>query len=158
MLALHFGSAENKTGGGKMKQEKLDEILKNHRAWMMGETGERADLRRANLQGADLQRADLRRANLQGADLRDADLQDADLQRADLRDANLQGADLDFSCWPLWCGSKNVNVDLKTIYQLLAHVACLKCEDPNFAKIKKAIIEYAIKSHRADDLGLLEGK
>ena len=40
---------------------------------------------------------------------------------ADLRDANLGGADLDFSCWPLWCGSKNVKIDEKQAKQLLSH-------------------------------------
>ena len=29
----------------------------------------------------------------------------ADLSRADLRGANLSDADLDYSAWPLWCGS-----------------------------------------------------
>ena len=75
-------------------------------------------------------------------------------QRANLQEANLQGADLDFSCWPLWCGSKGVKVDIKLVWQLLAHVACLKCGNPEYEKIKKAILPYARKSHRADDLGI----
>jgi uncharacterized protein YjbI with pentapeptide repeats len=79
------------------------------------------------------------------------------LRYVNLSGTDLRGADLDFSCWPLWCGSKNVTVDLKLIYQLLAHVACLQCADPEFAEIKKAIMEYAVKSHRAKDLGI-EGK
>ena len=70
-------------------------------------------------------------------------------QRADLR-----GADLHFSCWPLWCGSKGVIVDLKVVYQLLAHVACLDCDELEFAEIKSAIMPWAVKSHRAMDLGL----
>ena len=78
----------------------------------------------------------------------------ANLYIANLERANLEGANLDFSCWPLWCGSKNVKVDLKLIYQLLAHVACLDCNEPEYAKIKKAIMEYAVQSHRAMDLGL----
>ena len=75
-------------------------------------------------------------------------------QRADLQDADLRGADLDFSCWPLWCGSKGVIVDLKVVYQLLAHVACLQCDDPEFVEIKKAIMPWAVKSHIAKNLGL----
>jgi len=83
-----------------------------------------------------------------------ADLLDADLRSADLRDADLRGANLDFSCWPLWCGSKGVIVDLKVAYQLLAHVACLQCDDPEFVEIKKAIMPWAVKSHIAKNLGL----
>jgi hypothetical protein len=128
----------------------IQEVLAKHKKWIADEEGgQRADLR-----GADLREADLRGAYLQDADLRDADLRCADLQDADLRDADLRDADLDFSCWPLWCGSKGVIVDLKVVYQLLAHVACLQCDDPEFVEIKKAIMPWAVKSHRAMDLGL----
>ena len=118
-----------------------------------------ADLRGAYLQDADLRGAYLREAYLQDADLRDADLKGADLQDADLRGAylkgaDLRGADLDFSCWPLWCGSRGVIVDLRIVYQLLAHVACLDCDELEFAEIKSAIMPWAVKSHRAMDLGL----
>ena len=85
-----------------------------------------ANLRSANLMGADLMGADLKYADLKDADLKDADLKGADLRDADLRDANLRGADLqdanlDFSCWPLWCGSQNVKIDENQAKQLLAH-------------------------------------
>ena len=95
----------------------------------------------------DLRRADLRNADLQRADLRNADLQGADLQCADLR-----GADLDYSCLPLWCGSKKMKVDIKFIYQLLAHVSVLDCSSDEFTTIKEAIKPYAEKSHRWGDL------
>lgn len=109
----------------------IKDVLERHKKWLDDdEDGQRADLRDANLWSADL-----RDANLQGADLR--------------------GADLDFSCWPLWCGSKGVIVDLKVVYQLLAHVACLQCDDPEFQDIKKAIMPYALMSHRAADLDLI---
>jgi len=82
-----------------MNAKELKAILDAHRKWAIGDGGQRADLRGANLQGADLrganlQRADLRGANLQGANLQGADLQGADLRDAYLRDADLQGADL----------------------------------------------------------------
>jgi hypothetical protein len=32
---------------------------------------------------------------------------------------------LDFSCWPLWCGSFSVKVDDRLVCQLLHHVARL---------------------------------
>ena len=79
----------------------------------------------------------------------------ANLRGSDLRSSDLSGSDIDFSCWPLWCGSKNVKVDLRIVYQLLAHVACLDCAEKEFVKIKKVIMPYAKKSHRAKDLGIL---
>ena len=60
-------------------------------------------------------------ANLYGADLCNADLYGADLRNADLRTADLHGANLDFSCWPLWCGSSGVKVDKEQARQLLSH-------------------------------------
>ena len=82
----------------------------------------KADFHEADLQGADLYEANLQGANLQGADLQGANLYGADLRWANLQGANLQGADLDFSCWPLWCGSFNVILDKKQKRQLLYHV------------------------------------
>jgi len=153
----------------------IQEVLAKHKKWIADEEGGQradlkgADLRVADLKGADLRAADLQDADLRGADLKDADLKGADLRGADLRDAylkgadlrdadlkgaNLQRADLDFSCWPLWCGSKGIKVDLRIVYQLLAHVACLQCDDPEFVEIKKAIMPWAVKSHIAKNLGL----
>ena len=85
-----------------------------------------ADLREADLREAGLFEADLRGANLRGADLRGADLSGANLRGANLRGANLRGADLrganvDFSCWPLWCGSLNVKINKRIFCQLLYH-------------------------------------
>lgn len=82
------------------------------------------------------------------------------IQGADLRGANMVGADFDFSCWPLWAGSMDVTVDMRLVYQLLAHVAVLKCDDPEFTTIRELILPYAVKCHRAVELGLLtkEGK
>jgi len=139
----------------------IHEVLEKHKKWLDDdEGGQRADLHGADLQDADLRGADLRDADLQDADLQGADLRGADLRGADLRGAYLKGADLwgadiDFSCWPLWCGSKAITVDLRIVYQLLAHVACLQCDDPEFVEIKKAIMSWAVKSHIAKNLGLI---
>ena len=42
--------------------------------------------------------------------------------KANLRGANLRGADLDFSCWPLCCGSLEAKTDDRINKQLLYHV------------------------------------
>ncbi len=78
----------------------------------------------------------------------------ANLDGANLTGANLNGANLDFSSWPLWCGTKGAKVDLKFVFQLLAHVAVLDCKEEKFESIKKVILPYAKESHRAQDLGL----
>ena len=142
-----------------MRQEELTLILEEHGRWLKGIGGQKADLQGADLRWADLQRADLRRADLreaflQGANLRGAFLQGANLRGADLQGADLRGANLDFSSWPLWCGTKGTTVDLRLVYQLLAHVAALECPDPEFVGIKAAILPFATQSHRAADLGL----
>ena len=78
-----------------MTKQELNEIVASHGRWLADNpTGERADLRNANLRNANLRNANLRGANLRGADLRNANLRGADLRNANLRGANLRDADL----------------------------------------------------------------
>ena len=147
-----------------MNKDKLRDTLRKHEQWLNGEPGgnpaglQGADLRYANLQGADLQYANLQDANLQGADLQYADLQDADLQGADLRgvnllNADLRGAFLDFSCWPLWCGSLDVKVDARIARQLAYHFCRLDCDDPEYQAAREAMKDFANQFHRAEECG-----
>lgn len=158
-----------------MKKLYLEEILRKHALWLEEEEkGERADLSganfegiefhkvnlenadvsEANFRGADLWRTNFQGANLRGIDFRESCLQNVNFHGSDMRNADLRGANIDFSCWPLWCGSMGIIVDLRIVYQLLAHVACLKCKEPEFLEIKKLIMPYALKSTKAGDLGL----
>ena len=114
-----------------MSKDELKSILENHKLWIESIGGKRADLRWANLQGVDLQSA-----NLRGADLR--------------------SADLDYSCLPLWCGSKKMKVDRRIAAQIAAHFCALNCDDADYQAARTAILEFARMSHRADDLGLVE--
>ena len=115
-----------------MDKQELKNILEQHKLWLDDPTtGKPANLQSANLQSAnlrdaDLRDADLQDANLRGADLRNSDLQyanlrGADLKGADLQDADLRGANLDYSCWPLWCGSFETIIDENQAIQLLYH-------------------------------------
>ena len=63
-----------------MKQEQIEKILEEHKAWLNRTGGAKADLYGADLCGADLRDADLYGANLCGANLCDADLRDANLR------------------------------------------------------------------------------
>ena len=87
-----------------MEASKLKKILEQHKLWLAGKGGIRANLygaylegaslRNVNLTDANLKDACLRGANLEGANLRGADLRGADLRGADIRDANLTGVNL----------------------------------------------------------------
>ena len=132
-----------------MNADELRLVLEKHKKWLLNENeGEQANLSEANLRWADLSVA-----NLNGADLREANL-----RKADLRGADLRWADIDFSCWPLWCGSKVVKVDVRIARQLAAHFCVLDCDDPEYLAAREAILEFAKKSHRANDLGLVGGE
>ena len=136
-----------------MNKDKLSELLREHRQYLYGlPEGNRADLR-----NADLQNADLRGADLQNADLRYADLWRADLWRADLRYADLWRADIDYSCWPLWCGSFDVKVDARIAKQLAYHFCRLDCDDPEYQAAREAIKDFANKFHRAEECGEING-
>ena len=55
---------------------------------------------------------------------------------ADLREADLSGANLNFSCFPLWCGSFDMKVDKRLVWQLIAHIGRL---DTKHITDKKAV-------------------
>jgi Family of unknown function (DUF5758)/Pentapeptide repeats (8 copies) len=77
----------------------IQKILADHKKWLDGVGGSRADLSgadlsRANLSWANLSRANLSRANLSGSDLSGANLSRAGLSGAGLSRANLSRAGL----------------------------------------------------------------
>ena len=167
-----MGYAEKK-GGCEMEREELRKVLDLHEKWVRKKReGVRANLRDADLQGADLrdanlQGANLRDADLQGANLRDANLRDADLRRADLRgaylrDADLRRADIDYSAWPLWCGSREAYIDDRIAIQLLYHLLRPVQASPYVSQEVKErlltddLIDLANRFHRAEECGEIE--
>ena len=120
-----------------------------------------ANLMEANLRGANLMEANLRDANLintdlSGADFRGADLRGADLRGANLTDANLSDADLDYSCFPLWCGSLHLKADKRLACQLAYHLCSIQCDDADYIKMRNSILDFANQFHRVDECGKLE--
>ena len=119
-----------------------------------------ADLRGADLSWADLCDANLHRADLSGADLSRADLTSADLIGADLCDANLHRADLDYSCFPIWCGSLTVKIDKRVFCQLLYHTlrAGQSVDDPEVKKLFAIpeVVALANQFHRVEECGKIK--
>ena len=112
-----------------MNQKRLNEILAAHKAWLERKPeGRRADLREVDLKGADLREADLREV------------------------------DIDYSCWPLWCGSLDVKVDARIAAQLAYHFCRLDCDDPDYIAARNAILDFANTFHRVEECGKLEPK
>ena len=123
-----------------MTPEQIKQILDKHRLWLKdAPEGERANFINANLRWANLSRADL--------------------SRADISWANLRGADIDYSCWPLWCGSRAVKTDQRLRKQLLAHVADTIDHAPDRAEEEVAIYDLIrpfVKGwHQEDEFGEL---
>lgn len=125
-----------------MTQEELNEILDKHKKWLNHGDGSKM----SNLCGVDLSGACLVMANLRGANLSGADLHGDDLR----------GANLDYSCWPLWCGSLDVKVDARIARQLAYHFCRLDCDDPEYLEARKAIAKFANGFHRVDECGRIE--
>lgn len=141
-----------------MTQEELNEILDKHKKWLNhGDGSKMANLCGVDLSGACLVMADFRGANLSEADLSRSNLGGADFLQANLSGANLCGADLDYSCWPLWCGSLDVKVDARIARQLAYHFCRLDCDDPEYLEARKAIAKFANGFHRVDECGRIEG-
>lgn len=127
---------------------------------LQGAILEGANLQGANLVGVDFRSAslietnlsyvNLSYANLIDANLKNTNLKNADIKNTDFRGANLSGADLDFSCWPLCCGSLDVKVDKRIAVQLAYHLCALDCEDKEFKEVRTKLLSFANQIHRTD--------
>jgi uncharacterized protein YjbI with pentapeptide repeats len=147
------GKKADLTGANLTEAELIDANLR--RADLTGADLTGANLTGANLTEADLlwvnlRGADLTGANLRGANLRGADLTGANLRGANLRGADLTGADIDFSVWPLWCGSLNVKVDKKIAVQLMYHACAIDCGDYEYQEVRAKVLDFANQMHRKD--------
>ena len=115
-----------------------------------------ADLRGADLSNANLSNANLSNANLKGADLSNANLSNANLSNANLNDADLRGANLDYSCYPLWCGSLHLKANKRLACQLAYHLCSMQCDDADYVKMRNSILGFANQFHRVDECGELK--
>ena len=86
----------------------------------------------------------------------DYDLTGADLTSANLRGADLRGTDIDFSCYPLWCGSLGLKADKRLACQLAYHLCSMQCDDAEYIKMRNSILGFANKFHRVDECGELK--
>jgi hypothetical protein len=94
---------------------------------------------------------------VEGNSLVHANLRNADLWYADLRNADLWYADLDFSCFPLWCGSFNMKASVKFAAQLAYHFCKIDFGTNKEAKeAQKYLKTLANKFHRVDECGKIE--
>lgn len=132
-----------------MTLNELDKILTDHKKWLNNED----EGRRADFRGADLRHANLRGAGLRGADFRGANLLGANLRAADLTGADIRGADIDFSCWPLWCGSLNVKIDRRIFCQLAYHLCRVIVDDEDCKEAQLMLGRLANEFHRAAECG-----
>lgn len=74
----------------------------------------------------------------------------------DLRRADLRGADLDYSCYPLWCGSLHLKADKRLACQLAYHLCSMQCDDADYIKMRNSILGFANQFHRTDECGELK--
>jgi len=135
--------------------DELKSILSKHKEWLADSTtGERANLRCANLSYADLRSANLRSAdlscaNLSYADLRSADLRCANLSYADLRSADLRCADLrsaDLSCANL----SYANLSCANLRSANLSYADLRSADLSYADLRYAdLLIFQYQRHTA---------
>ena len=107
-----------------MNKDELKIILKDHKLWIEGNGGERADLRHA------------------------------DLRYADLRYADLMGANLDYSVITLSCKDLGIHIDDKLAIQRLYHTLYNVAYSKNVSNelkeklLTKELVEIANKFHK----------
>lgn len=70
--------------------------------------------------------------------------------------AHLGGANLDYSCWPLWCGSlRNVRIDKRIFAQLAYHICRVIVDDDECKAAQRALYPIANQFHRVRKCGRL---
>ena len=161
-----------------MNQKELNKILDLHELWLEDYSkGEYANLSYQNLSGLNLSHRNLTDANcigtnftdayLKGAIITGADLRCANFTRADLRsvistrahldDAIFDGTNMDYSSFPLWCGSFGIKADDQLVAQLIYHVMRLEYtgNDPKIKRLMKlkTLKDVANCFHLVDDCG-----
>ena len=94
--------------------------------------------------------------------MRSANMRSANMRGADMRSADMQGADIDYSAWPLWCGSLKAHVDDRIAIQLLYHTLSVVQNSPYVSDdIKRTlltedVVDIANRFHRVEECGKLE--
>ena len=157
ILELHRLFLKKDPSGAQANLEDVDLKGANlEDAILVGANLEYANLEDANLKGANLVNANLRGANLKGANLEDADIAYATIVGVNLKGANLKWANLDYSCWPLWGGSFDVEVDHNVAAQLAYHFCRLNCDDPEYIEARNSIVKFANKFHLVGESGMPE--
>lgn len=136
-------------------KDELNKAIELHKEWLKDNSkGKRLVLVGYNLSNYDLSYSDLRHSDLRHSALSKSDLSKSDLRHSDLRqtylsESDLTGANIDFSCWPLWCGSLEVKLDKKQKKQLGYHFAdTLDDNDPEEKAIKEVIKNFVNGFHR----------
>ena len=82
--------------------------------------------------------------------------------RANLTGANFAKANLDYSVWPLWCGSLKAYVDDRIAIQLLYHTLSVVANSPYVSEdVRKTLlsesnISIANRFHRVNECGELK--
>ena len=75
---------------------------------------------------------------------------------------NLRHANLDYSCFPLWCGSFDMKTDMRLVYQLCYHICRMEIKNKNGDQsktgrmIQKFLMPHANKFHRVNECGEIE--
>ena len=110
-------------------QDELHEILEKHKMWLNNEAGGKC------------------------ANFREADLREANFQKANLWEADFQEADIDYSCWPLWCGSFDVKIDKRIAAQFACHFCRTICDDSEVIVAQTALLPLANQFHWINECG-----
>lgn len=87
----------------------------------------------------------------------ESDGERANLRGANLQNADLQGANLDFSCFPLWCGGLDMQLDDRQLIQIAYHLVRNGLHSKNASEETKKelakLIDFANRFHRVNECG-----
>jgi len=100
-------------------------------------------------------------SDFSGADLKNSIFRNSRLTGVNFINVKLNGTrlynnDIDFSCFPLFCGSLDIKCDEKLFQQLAYHLCRLIVDNDEIKQCQKALIDVANKFHRAIECGIID--
>lgn len=137
----------------------LENVMYLHRKWVYNiPGGKKADLRGEKLSTLDLRKFDfshhdLKSTRFKNSDLRGVSFAFASFFGVNLSGADLQGANLDYSSWPLWCGSFGVKICKRIFCQLAYHLCRVIVDDEECKAAQRALRPLANQFHRVKECG-----
>lgn len=114
------------------------------------------EIESAYAEGSDFSATQFNSCNMDSCDMNNAILHGVQFCRCNTRGMHLNGSDMtganiDYSAWPMWCGSYGVKVDRRLFEQLVMHLCGVVVDDREYWNVQQTLKSIAMRHPRAQE-------